>query len=739
MRMRETVADIYYAIKPLRFLIFTESLLLMLVFFVPQGLEMLRVSMERFLYEYTAFGVRAITMTMSIGALLLFLVLLAGMSYRTLLLYRKYKEFDPAHQRLRTVRAESVTVYVMSGLPVLGMLIYLLGYGHSGLWPLMLAFACLAVALVVAAIHDDRCLRRQVTGDMVEPLLERLSRPAVFRLSLLVWLLPAIFLLSPDELAIARFIGPIGLLLLASHVIFSLVFVLHWLRIRYTVPSFLMAACWVVLCSFFNNNHLVRQLEVPLSGDRRVPLAEAVDAWVAGLVGPGGSISFREKAPPAGVPDPLSGGTDADSLSSGGVEDSLSGGELAMDPVPSGAMEAEARRHPVDSIAYGGALASVRDTSGVPVTPVYIVAAEGGGSRAAYWTAGVLALLESELPGFAERLMAISSVSGGTVGAGIWLADWHRRHRPAYGPRAAATAEASVAEMTAREEGPWRPTSAVMATVGSDLLSPLLSGFFFSDLAQQFLPFPVHYWDRSRRLEYALAASYRDAAALKGYSPLDSASIAGRPLFPMHFVNSTVVETGKKGLWAPVVPDTVHFQGSEDLAAIAGRDLRVSTTLVNSARFPIVTPGGSLTDSAGRVRAHLVDGGYYENTGIETAYSLLRSLDPLRRRYHIRPVLIYIQNSRGAMDYPPAASTLTASNPLRVFYQSWSSRSPSNLALVRGLQSALDFDIVHIRLEHRFEGAEYAFPLAWVLSGRSKQAMDVQLERLRQEYAEKNQ
>lgn len=739
MRMREAVADIYYAIKPLRFLIFAESVLLMLVFFVPQGLEMLRVSMERFLYEYTAIGVRAITMTMSIGALVLFLVLLVGMAYRTLLLYRKYKEFDPAHRRLRTVRAESAAVYVMSGLPVLGMLIYVLGYGHSGLWPLVLAFACLAVALVVAAVHDDRCLRRQVSGDMVEPLLERLSRPVVFRLSLLVWLLPAIFLLSPDELAIARYIGPLGLLLLASHVIFSLVFVLHWLRIRYTVPSFLMAACWVLLCSFFNNNHLVRQLEVPLSGDRRSPLAEAVDAWVAGLVGPGGAISFREKAPSAGVEAPLSGGAEADPVFGNGVEDSVSGRELAFDTAQSGAMEAEARRGLVGGMTGGGALAAGWDSSGVPVTPVYIVAAEGGGSRAAYWTAGVLALLESELPGFAERLMAISSVSGGTVGAGVWLADWHRRHRPAYGSRAAATAEASVAEMSEREEGPWRPASAVMATVGSDLLSPLLSGFFFSDLAQQFLPFPVHYWDRSRRLEYALAASYRSAAAQEGYSPLDSASITGRPLFPMHFINSTVVESGKKGLWAPVVPDTVHFKGCEDLAAIAGRDLRVSTTLVNSARFPIVTPGGSLTDSAGRVRAHLVDGGYYENTGIETAYSLLRSLDPLRRRYHIRPVLVYIQNSRGAMDYPPASSTLTASNPLRVFYQSWSSRSPSNLALVRGLKSALDFDIVHIRLEHRFEGADYEFPLAWVLSGRSKQAMDVQLERLRQEYAQQNQ
>jgi hypothetical protein len=50
-----------------------------------------------------------------------------------------------------------------------------------------------------------------------------------------------------------------------------------------------------------------------------------------------------------------------------------------------------------------------------------IVAAEGGGIRAAYWTAGILTRLVDCPPALADSLFAISAVSGGSLGAAVYV------------------------------------------------------------------------------------------------------------------------------------------------------------------------------------------------------------------------------------------------------------------------------------------------------------------------------
>ena len=53
--------------------------------------------------------------------------------------------------------------------------------------------------------------------------------------------------------------------------------------------------------------------------------------------------------------------------------------------------------------------------------PVYLVAAQGGGMYAAYQTAVFLARLQDNCPAFRNHLFAISSVSGGSVGAATFV------------------------------------------------------------------------------------------------------------------------------------------------------------------------------------------------------------------------------------------------------------------------------------------------------------------------------
>jgi hypothetical protein len=54
--------------------------------------------------------------------------------------------------------------------------------------------------------------------------------------------------------------------------------------------------------------------------------------------------------------------------------------------------------------------------------PVYIVAAQGGGSYAAMHAAHFLSYMQARCPNFAHHLFAISGVSGGSVGAAAFAA-----------------------------------------------------------------------------------------------------------------------------------------------------------------------------------------------------------------------------------------------------------------------------------------------------------------------------
>ena len=54
--------------------------------------------------------------------------------------------------------------------------------------------------------------------------------------------------------------------------------------------------------------------------------------------------------------------------------------------------------------------------------PLFVVAAEGGGIRAAYWAASVLSRITDKNPCFPDQLFAISGVSGGSLGSAVFIA-----------------------------------------------------------------------------------------------------------------------------------------------------------------------------------------------------------------------------------------------------------------------------------------------------------------------------
>jgi predicted acylesterase/phospholipase RssA len=289
-----------------------------------------------------------------------------------------------------------------------------------------------------------------------------------------------------------------------------------------------------------------------------------------------------------------------------------------------------ARHHTEDQGYYreqldlGEWLKSRRDWRAYEHYPIFLVATEGGGIRAAYFTASVLDALEQKCPGFAQHVIAISSVSGGSVGSAVFA-----------GQSADATVNTDIPGCTAAPMTPGAQLQKARDVLSTDLLSPLLGATLFPDALQRILPMPVRSFDRARALEYALEDGWRRASAgCKGCDPermtepVASLYVRGDPRKPVPhlFLNITEAGTGINRPFATwdigdlAVPERSVSAVERDalprpiLVPVQDRmrrdDVPLSTAAMLSARFPYLTPAGKLGNTG-----HYVDGGYFENSG----------------------------------------------------------------------------------------------------------------------------
>jgi hypothetical protein len=243
-----------------------------------------------------------------------------------------------------------------------------------------------------------------------------------------------------------------------------------------------------------------------------------------------------------------------------------------------------------------------------PAKPrIFFVAAEGGGVRAAYWTAKILSGLTDENRTFPDRLFAVSSVSGGSLGAVVF--------------------DALLAE---RQAGHLRQSAQLQdqakGVLGEDFLSPVLAALLFPDAFVHFIPFsaPLTSADRARALEGAWEASWQAHVGSDRLSRGFAALFREGTRLPHLLLNSTCVETGQR--WAVSDLRLAHEVGDvNDAGDLFADDLPLSTAAHLSARFPYVSPGGRVPGPAPAC-SHLVDGGYFENSGTATLLDLLEAL-----------------------------------------------------------------------------------------------------------------
>ena len=336
--------------------------------------------------------------------------------------------------------------------------------------------------------------------------------------------------------------------------------------------------------------------------------------------------------------------------------------------------------------------------------PVFVVATEGGGIRAAYWTTTVLTHLQDSIrnnggPTFADHCFAISGVSGGSLGAIVF--------------------DALRSEEIDRGGNGFKlhPRAQAMLGEKSDALTPTLAVMLQPDLVQRFLPFRL-FRDRAQALERSWEFWWRQAVGDDRFTTgfANMSEHYGTQL-PLLLINGTMVEAGNRIITTGVRSDSA-FGDSVDAFDHLGHDLRLSTSALMSARFTYVSPAGTLIHGC-NVEGHVVDGGYFENSGAATGEEIAAWL---QENLPVDVWVIIIKYGPDSSGFPPPerfANELLS--PIRAIFDTRGARGELAVVDIRKFapQRVLTFRLMP-------QGAP--LPLGWLLSLRSQHEIDAAIE-----------
>ncbi len=445
----------------------------------------------------------------------------------------------------------------------------------------------------------------------------------------------------------------------------------------------------------------------------------------------------------------------------------------AVAQVPERPDVAQAFRNWVGATSGCGQTRSVGGRT-VTLRPMFLVAAEGGGIRAAYWSAaamdllsGAAAVTESGVdwqagdPSACSRPLLAGGASGGAVGLTV-----------------------------ARFAGGSSARDRVVTMSAPDALGQATAGLFVRDLLYAVTGLPV-FGRPSWEVADASQPVWRDRGALMEKVWADDAGLSG-PFLPADqadasrsrtgalVLNSTRVSDGCR-MWvsqlslgsgpgaecdASSAPaghtlDLIDLMSPVAAGGDGGEDdlclgpMTAATGAMLASRFPFVTPSGVAGPCGGQIGQQFVDGGYVENSGLKTLVDLGPEWLVEVQRHNeealgtpspslIIPIVVYLDNGTGTdLRVEPPQRT-----PELLVPQRTSSRAASSLvdtpALLREAERLVSSgsvlpggaDLQQLRdavedwrhhaafVVHQSTVPAVTAPLGWVLSQQSIETMD---------------
>ncbi|MEM6939067.1 MAG: hypothetical protein AAF943_01330 [Pseudomonadota bacterium] len=366
-----------------------------------------------------------------------------------------------------------------------------------------------------------------------------------------------------------------------------------------------------------------------------------------------------------------------------------------------------------------------------PDGPVFIVVADGGGIRSAYWSTALLDSIAAhqDFPDFKGRIVAYGGTSGGSVGVGLFAA------------------------LVLADTPPSKLREKAASILSIDYVSLAAAHLFWRDFVvsafclgkfSSILTFCYRINDRITALERRMEQAFE---AETGHSILSGAV----PSNPRMFFVATEVGTGRAYV---LTSQDAGFPRSDtgvrNPATLITDRVPMSTAMFVSARFPVISPDGRITvmedgtvarpaSGEGTRRLDLIDGGYADNTGSIAVPALLDSLDGLSDRLHV----ISITNNplRDTPDTAPFEDLIACPRGTREETDRRFRLLGSPLSTLEGVRSRAS-EILRERLRERLGPAQFitvpfieceqgtAVPLGWTLSRAARTEMTQQVDTL---------
>jgi hypothetical protein len=197
--------------------------------------------------------------------------------------------------------------------------------------------------------------------------------------------------------------------------------------------------------------------------------------------------------------------------------------------------------------------------------------------------------------------------------------------------------------------------------------------------------------------------------------------------------NATAVDSGQPALISSF-PFPVWMAGYDDIRAhlCQGEDIPLSTAVLVSARFPWVSPAawipnstckeGGRRSSLASAKLRLVDGGYFDNSGTETAQSVIRALksSPVTPNKFVVK-LIVISGATGPAE--PGTSFPELLSPIRTFLavREERTRRAQYAASNETCNQIINFQVPEFSsYRNCLDFKSYEFPLGWKISALTR-------------------
>jgi hypothetical protein len=327
-----------------------------------------------------------------------------------------------------------------------------------------------------------------------------------------------------------------------------------------------------------------------------------------------------------------------------------------------------------------------------------VISVDGGGIGASAWAARVLTGIDERWPALHASVRFISAVSGGSVGTMYFVDALSPGRPPSSSDRARVRGLASRGSLNEVGWGVaypdlWR------------LLLPIQGWNRFEDrgLALQAA------WERDWRMPIARLSEWVPGVR-EGWRPAVSFAAVGAENGE-RFAFATFAPPDHWGLWTP-------------LTAFGGGDVTVSTAARMSATFPYVSPLARAWPEPNVYKAHLADGGYYDNTGMGLAMrwidEALRANASLYRGKVVAFVRLRSSPARAKVGHLLSHVTGPIETLMNVRIAAQQERAETELAFLQWFWCSAGVEIRSF--EFAFENARA--PLSWQLSAAEGLALE---------------